>query len=216
MSNDELRSAVEEELYYEPRVDPREVAVAAKDGLVTLRGTVGSLRERFEARKAAKRVAGVTEVDDQLKIKLLGDKSRDDAELRGAVLQALMLDADVPSSVDATAVAGTVTLTGTATHHFQREDAERDVLKVEGVTSIDNQIMLVTPPPTEKDVRHTIKKALERSAKDQAERISIETENGVVELHGSVDSWAERDAVVSAAWRAPGVWRVDDYLVIDA
>jgi osmotically-inducible protein OsmY len=216
MSNDELRIAVEEELLYEPRIDNnREIAVGVDDGVVTLRGTVGSLRERFEANKAAKRVAGVKNVHDELKVKLLGGKSRDDAELRGAVLQALMLDGDVPASVDATAVNGAVTLSGTATHHFQSEEAVKTAAKVEGVTAVDNEIMLVPPPPTEQDLRDTITRALERTAKDEAERIAVETADGVVALRGTVHSWAERDAAVSAASRAPGVVRVDDYLVID-
>jgi osmotically-inducible protein OsmY len=214
MTNDELRTAVEEELLYEPRVDPREIAVAADYGRVTLRGTVGSLREKFEATKAAKRVAGVGEVDDQLQVKILGSKSRDDAELRGAVLQALTLDSEVPASVDATAVAGAVTLTGTATHHFESEEAERVASKVHGVTSIDNQIVLVPPPPSADDVKHGIKKALERVAKCDAATITVEAEDGVVTLYGTVASLADRDVAVSAAMRAPGVVRVENHIVI--
>jgi osmotically-inducible protein OsmY len=216
MSNDELRTAVEEELLYEPRIDnDRQIAVAAADGVVTLRGTVGSLRERFEANKAARRVAGVKDVDDQLQVKLLGGKSKGDAELRGDVLQALLLDSDVPSSVEARTVDGVVTLSGTANHYFQSEEAVKTAAKVEGVTAIDNQIMLVPPPPTENDIRHTIEKALKRTAQHDAQRISVVTSDGVVALRGTVGSWAERDAVVSAAERAPGVVRVDDYIAID-
>ena len=214
MSNDELRVAVEEELLYDPRVDNREIAVETEDGVVTLRGTVGSLRERLEARKAAKRVIGVSDVHDELQVKLLGSKGKDDAELRGAVLQALTLDSEVPSTVDATAVAGAVTLTGTANHHFQREEAEQVASKVEGVTSVDNQIILVPPPPTEHEIEHTITKALERTAKREAEGITVEIADGTVALYGTVDSWADRDAVLAAAWRAPGVSQVDDYLTV--
>jgi osmotically-inducible protein OsmY len=81
---------------------------------VTLRGTVGSFREKREAAKAAKRVYGVTEVDNELSVRLLGGDRRDDADVRGAVLQALMLDAAVPSSIDASVKDGMVTLTGMA------------------------------------------------------------------------------------------------------
>jgi osmotically-inducible protein OsmY len=58
MLNDHLRHDVEEELRYEPRVDDRAIPVAAADGEVTLRGTVGSFRERREAVHATKRVLG--------------------------------------------------------------------------------------------------------------------------------------------------------------
>ena len=56
VSNDELRFNVEEELFWEPRVDNEAIAVSTDDGDVTLRGTVGSFREKREAASAAKRV----------------------------------------------------------------------------------------------------------------------------------------------------------------
>src|ERR1700755_465746 len=97
LSNDELQAAVEDELLYDPRVDDSAIAVRADDGVVSLRGTVGSLREQFEAEKATKRVYGVKRVDDLLEVKILGAYSRDDADLRGAVLQAFALNSDVPT-----------------------------------------------------------------------------------------------------------------------
>jgi osmotically-inducible protein OsmY len=58
VSNDELRFDVEQELFWDPRVDNEAIAVSTDDGDVTLRGTVGSFREKREAAKAAKRVFG--------------------------------------------------------------------------------------------------------------------------------------------------------------
>ena len=215
MSNDELQTSVEDELRWEPRVDSPAIAVDAHDGSVTLRGTVGSLREKFEAKKVAKRVYGVKSVDDQLQVRILGENSRDDAELRGAVLQALMLNSEVPSSVDTTAVNGVVTLSGTVEHQFEREEAESVASKVLGVTSIDDQIELLPPGPSAHDVHHSIKKALERNAKLDADGISVESAHGTVKLSGVVESWADHDAAVAAAWSAPGVTNVDDKILID-
>jgi osmotically-inducible protein OsmY len=87
VSNDELRFDVEEELLWEPRVDNDAIAVSTDDGDVTLRGTVGSFREKREAANAAKRVYGVKSVDNELSVRLLDDDRRDDADLRGAVLR---------------------------------------------------------------------------------------------------------------------------------
>jgi osmotically-inducible protein OsmY len=95
--------------------------VAAHDGTVTLRGTVGSLRQKREARKAAQRVHGVVFVNDQLDVRILDEHRREDAELRRDVLQALMLDTAVPITVEATVKNGFVTLTGIATWQYQRE-----------------------------------------------------------------------------------------------
>lgn len=216
MSNDELRISVEEELRWEPRIDSFAIAVETHDGSVTLRGTVGSLREKFEAKKAAKRVYGVKSVDDQLQVKILGENSRNDAELRGAVLQALVLNSEVPaSSLDATAVNGVVTLSGTVEYQFERKEAESVASKVLGVTSIDDQIKLLPPGPSADDVHHSIKKALERNAKIDAGDISVESSHGTVKLSGIVDSWADHDTAVAAAWSAPGVTKVEDKIIID-
>jgi BON domain len=99
--DNDLAANVSDELFWDPKVDNAAIAVSANDGKVTLRGTVGGLREKREAKKAAQRVFGVISVDNQLQVKLMNDDKRADADLRGDVLQALMLDSLVPMTVDA-------------------------------------------------------------------------------------------------------------------
>jgi hypothetical protein len=53
---------------WDPKIDNSAIAVSADDGRVTLRGTVGSLREKREAKNAAARVFGVVSVDNQLEV----------------------------------------------------------------------------------------------------------------------------------------------------
>src|SRR5262245_11127956 len=79
----ELQVDVVHELFWEPRVDADEIAVTVDDGVVTLRGTVGSLGAKLAAKKAAQRVSGVREVDNDLDVRLLTEHRREDAELRG-------------------------------------------------------------------------------------------------------------------------------------
>jgi osmotically-inducible protein OsmY len=215
MSNDELRIDVADELLWDPKVDNEAIAVIADDGAVTLRGTVGSLRERREATKAVKRVYGVKQIHNELRVKLLNEERRDDADLAGAVLQTLMLSRVVPSSIDVTARAGLVTLTGTANYQFEREEAEFAAENVEGVAWVDNAIELTAPPPDAGDVKHSIRKALERDAKLDADALSVHSSNGTITLSGTVRSWAEHDAAVNAARAAPGVSNVDDRILVD-
>jgi len=215
VSNDELRFEVEEELFWEPRVDNEAIAVSTDDGDVTLRGTVGSFREKREAANATKRVYGVTKVDNELSVRLLDGDRRDDADLRGAVLQALMLDALVPSTIDAKVKDGIVTLTGMAPFNYQRAEAEFVAGNVLGVIGLDDQVELTIDDPTPADVRHSINKAFKRDASLDAEALSIDTFDGTVTLSGHVDSWVEHDAAVNAAWAAPGVRAVDDEIVVD-
>jgi|SRR5215467_2202084 len=97
MTDDELRLDVAAELFWDPKLNAEQVAVSAKNGTVTLRGTVGSFRQKREAAAAAQRVFGVIEVNDELQVRIPDSDRRGDAVLRGDVLQALMLDSLVPA-----------------------------------------------------------------------------------------------------------------------
>jgi osmotically-inducible protein OsmY len=214
MSNDELQLSVTEELIWDPKVDSNAIAVTAEEGVVTLRGTVGSLREKREAKKDAERVHGVKHVTNELDVQIMNDERRANADLRGDILHALTLNTLVPPTVDAEVADGFVTLTGTANWQFQREEAEFVASNVPGVISVTDEVRLVPPGPSAHDVQHSIKKAMERNAKLDAESVSVESENGTVTLRGTVSSWADHDEAVSAAWAAPGVTRVKDHILV--
>jgi osmotically-inducible protein OsmY len=214
MNDQKLALDVNDELVWDPKVDAEAVAVSADEGTVTLRGTVGSFRQKREARKAAERVAGVVYVDNELDVRLLDEERRDDAELRGDVLQALMLDAFVPTTIDATVKDGFVTLSGTADSQYQRDEAEFLAGNMIGVTGVQDDVYLTEPTADPADVQHSIKKALERAAKIEAGDITVGTYDGRVILTGTVGSWYEHDTAVAAAWAAPGVVSVDDNLTV--
>jgi osmotically-inducible protein OsmY len=209
-----LTMDVSDELFWDPKVDSTAIAVSADGGKITLRGTVGSLRERREAKKAAERVFGVTSVDNKLQVKLMDDQRRDDADLRGDVLQALMLDGQVPSSVDAKVSDGYVTLTGTADWQYQRDEAEYVASNIVGALDVYDEIELNYPTPDSGDVQESIKKAFKRNASLDAQDLDVSTDNGTVTIDGTVGSWAEHDEALDAAWAAPGVTSVRDRMTV--
>jgi osmotically-inducible protein OsmY len=215
MSNEELQRSVSDELSRDPQVYNMAVAVQAHDGAVTLRGTVGSFREKREATTAARRVRGVKRVVNELEVRLMGEHKRIDADLRGAVLQALMLDSAVPPTVDAHVSESVVTLVGTADRQHQRDEAELVAGNVRGVLGLVNEIRLTAPVPYAGDVQESIGRAFERNARIDAVSLRVEASDGKVTLSGAVSSWAEHDAAVSAAWSVPGVTSVVDELVVE-
>ena len=212
--DNDLAADVSDELFWDPKVDNTAIAVSADDGKITLRGTVGSLREKREAKKAAQRVFGVTSVDNKLQVKLMNDQKRADAEIRGDVLQALMLDSLVPNTIDAKVDDGFVTLTGTADWQYQRDEAELVSSNIVGALDVYNEIDLNYPTPNAGDVQDSIKKAFKRNAALDADDLLISTSNGSVTLSGTVSSWAERDEAINAAWAAPGVTSVHDRMTV--
>ena len=214
ISNADLVADVNDELAWDPKVDHKTIAVSAEKGVVTLRGSVASLRERREAKKAAARVYGVARVEDELQVRLPGIDGREDAELRGDVLQALMLDAVVPATVEASVEDGYVRLSGTAEWKYQRDEAEFVAGNVRGVVGVWDDVELTGPPPAADGVEHAIEKAFKRNAKLDAQELKVETDDRTVTLSGTVRSWAEKDDAVAAAWAAPGVRDVKDRIVV--
>jgi osmotically-inducible protein OsmY len=212
MSDEDLVLDVSEELVWDPKLATAGIAVDADDGVVTLRGTVGTLRQKIEAKRAAERVHGVRKVQNELEVRLITDDRKEDVQFRADVLQALMLDSDVPATVDARVDDGVVTLTGTAEYQFQREEAERVASKIVGVLNVSNQITIAYPTPDAEEVKESIERAFTRNADIDADDVRVSTSDGSVILEGSVRSWSEHDAALAAAWSAPGVKHVDDRL----
>src|SRR6476660_9468007 len=165
MSNEELRKNVTDELFWDPKIDSSSVAVGSDGGTVRLRGTVGSFREKRAAKKAAERVYGVTAVQNELSVQLMTEDARSDSDLRGDVLQALMLDTLVPDTIDAKVNDGEVALTGTAEFKFQRDEALDVAGKIRGVIDVWNEVAVLGPPAAAGDVKDSISKAFDRSAK---------------------------------------------------
>jgi osmotically-inducible protein OsmY len=212
MTDDALQQLVGEELFWDPKVDSEAIAATAADGIVSLRGTVGSFWEKREAKKAAERVYGVTSVNNELSVDILSYP--EDDELRGSVLKAMELDGSIPDTIDAQAFAGTVTLTGKVTWAWQRDEAEFVVGNVPSVHDVDNGIEVKSPQPKAGDVKDSIKKAFKRTAKLDADDLMVNTNNGTVTVAGTVSSWFEHDAAMSAAWAAPGVTNVEDDILV--
>ena len=145
--NTSTEDAVREVLSLDRRIpDPEQVAVSAEAGLVTLRGTVGSFSQRRAATRDAENVVGVDLVNDELKVRLLDESRREDADIRGMALQILMWDTDVPAElIDVKVDDGWVTLTGDVSYQFESDAAFEDVADMLGVVGVTNNIVVTTP-----------------------------------------------------------------------
>ena len=209
----QIHHDVLEELKWDSRVDETEVGVEVDNGVVTLTGTVTSWAKRVAAQEAARRVIGVLDVANDIKVKVPGGLVRTDTEIAQAVRRALEWDVFVPEEkISSTVSDGWVTLEGTLERWSQRDDAERAVRNLTGVKSVVNKITVKPTKLVTEDVRKAIEEALERRAEREAERIHVDVRDGIVTLTGSVHSWAERKSLVAAARFTPGVRDVQDHL----
>ncbi len=188
-SDIEIQKEVLEELDWDNRVRPNEVGVSVRDGVVTLSGSVDSYAKRWAAQDAAFRVRGVKAVANDLEVVLPSALRRTDAELAEAALNALKWDADVPTEqVEISVSQGWVTLKGTVDLPFQRQQAERAVNRLIGVTGVTNLISVRTHAPVPADIKQRIERALLRNAETDAHRISVEVQGSKVILRGTVRS----------------------------
>jgi osmotically-inducible protein OsmY len=142
-----LADATTANLNSDPRIpDSLEIAVADDDGLVILRGSVESFSQRRAAGQDAEDVDGVYDVDNQLKVSLTGANRRDDDEIRGAALQGLIWDVDVPSDfLDVKVDDGWLTLKGNVSYQFESDAAYDDVASLYGVVGVSNEIIVSNP-----------------------------------------------------------------------
>ena len=210
----ELRDSVVTALDWEPSVTAAQIGVTVQQGIVTLTGRVGALREKWMAEKTARHVRGVRGIANDVAVAPEGASMRSDTAIATASVNALSWNSFIPPDlIQVTVRDGWVTLTGTVPWHYQRAAAEKAIAHLYGVKGVSNAIV-VKAPVTAIDVRLRIEEAFKRSADIDARRVSVESHDGTVVLMGKVHSLAERDAAEQAAWAAPGVIAVEDRLQV--
>ena len=140
-SDSEIERDVRDELKWDPDLDAENIAVSVKDGVVTLAGFVKSYSDRLEAEAAAKRVAGVLAVANDIEVRLPAIDQRPDPDIAKAAVAALK--SELPISYDKIKIIvkdGWITLEGAVEWQYQKTTAENAVRKVKGVKGITNVI----------------------------------------------------------------------------
>jgi osmotically-inducible protein OsmY len=213
-SDSEIERDVKEELKWDPDLHADDIAISVKNGVVTLAGFTPSYTDRLEAEKAAKRVAGVHAVANDIEVRLPAIDQRPDPEIARDAVAALK--AELPISHDRIKVVvkdGWITLEGAVEWQYQKTAADAAVRKVKGVKGVTN-VTTVKPKVQPSEIKRKIQEAFKRSAEVDADRITVEANGSEVILKGTVRSWIEREEAERVAWSAPGITKVEDRIVV--
>jgi|SRR5579862_2410051 len=213
-SDSEIERDVKEELRWNPDLDATDIGVSVSKGVVALSGFVKSYSEKYEAEMAAKRVAGVVGVANDIEVRLPSVDERPDPDIARDAVSALKLQLPFSSEhIKVVVKNGWVTLEGQVEWQYQKNTAESAVRRIKGVKGVINSIVL-KPQAEPAQIKNKIMDAFKRNAEVDANRIQIETDGGKVILKGTVRSWIEREEAERVAWSAPGVTKVEDRIVV--
>jgi osmotically-inducible protein OsmY len=214
MTDKDLKPHLQSALDWEPSLDASDIGVSVDEGVVTLRGNVGSYAEKVTAERVALRVYGVKAVANDLVVHVPSEFARTDTKIAQAAVDALKYNATLLNDrVTVTVTNGWLTLNGALDWQYQKDATARVVRDLAGVKGLTNNI-IIKPRVQPIDVRDKIEAAFKRSAQIDARRVNVTATGGKVILSGNVHSWAERQEAERAAWAAPGVTQVEDRLSV--
>jgi len=211
-----LLTDVQDAINWEPALKKAKIEVLVNDGEVSLSGTVDHFEKKSLAENATKSVTGVKAVYENIEIKFAGKTDKkNDAEILKQVLNGLHLNWEVPNDkVIVTVAAGWVTLEGELEWNHQKNAAKSAANNQLGVKGVTNNIRIKSTSNIEikkKDIEH----ALNRNWCIDKRDIIVKILANHVTLTGIVNSFYEKDEAERITRNAPGVWTVDNELIIE-
>lgn len=187
-TNEELQRDVQNAIKWEPQLHAAEIGVTAKDGVVTLMGTVDAYYKKIEAENAAKNVDGVKAVVEEIEIKY-SSNTKSDEDIANDVLKALIDNWNVPQEkIQIKVEKGWVTLEGQVTWNYQKEAANKSISHLTGVKGVTNRIKIKSEVQNEIE-RKNIVRAL-------ACNWTLHSENIFIKVDGTKVTLTDRKSVV--------------------
>lgn len=199
----------------------KDVKVTVENGIATLSGSVDLYEYKADADRRVHKVKGVTAVRNEIQV---SGPTVSDQELQSKLQEKLAYDrvgyGNAFNSITVSVQNGEVTLAGHARTDVDKDSAIGLVSTYPGVKEVNNEIEVdpvsMMDDQTRLAVAHAVYSfpSLSKYAMDPARPIRISVQNGHVELYGTVDSKADRDAANIRANTVPGVFSVKNYLQV--
>ena len=213
-TNEELQRDVQNAIKWEPTLNAAEIGVTAKDGVVTLLGTVNGYYKKREAENAAKSVQGVKAVVEEIKVRYY-NSTKSDEDIANDALKALIDTWNVPDDkIQLKVEKGWITLEGQVIWNYQKEAAAKAIGHLIGIKGVTNLIKIKAEVQNELETKN-IQRALQSNWTLHSENIRIKVDGKRVTLTGSVSSLYQRDLAEKIVWKTPGICSVENELEIE-
>ena len=200
----------------------KNVQASVDDGVVSLQGTVDRLIDKLDADKKAHGIDHVTAVRNDIQVS--GTKS--DAELQQGLANKLRYDrigyGIVFNSLTLGVQNGVVTVGGSVHDYPSRDSALAIIETTPGVKGVVDNINVQPTSPFDDELRIRLARAIyghpvmQKYAMVPEAPIRIVVNNGHVTLAGVVDSQMDKQIAETQAKSVPGVFSVDDKLIVAA
>ena len=214
-SDIEIQKDVIEQLKWEPFLNAAQIGVSVKNGIVTLSGQVDTYSKKMLAEKAAKKVAGVKAIAEDIQVGISPAYKRSDTEIAEAVINALKWHTMIPEDkIKVSVEEGNVKMEGDVEWEYQRSQAKTTIENLMGVRFVTN-LIAVKPKITPYELQQKITASFQRSANIDSGRVSVDVTGSKVTLRGKVRSFAEKEDAENAVWAAPGIVSVENKLLIE-
>lgn len=223
--DDSIGPAFQQTYVYRTYLQDSAIQTAAQDGVVTLTGTVAEEYHKMLAEETVAGLPGVVRVDNQLATPSEVAADNADTWIGRKVKLTLMFHRNVNAGKTTVAVKdGVVTLTGEAATLAQKELTGEYAGDIEGVTAVQNQIVVVDSPEMpartagEKtdDISITaqVRTALKVHRSTRSVKTQVVTRDGKVMLTGIANNDAEKALVSKLVADIPGVTSVENEMTV--
>ena len=163
-TDSQIQKDVMAQLKWEPFLNASEIGVAVKNGIVTLSGQVDSYLKKIAAEDAAKKIAGVKAIAEDIQIGVSPSNKKTDTEIAEAVVNALKWHTAVQEEkIKIKVENGLVRLEGEVEWEYQKTNAKSAVANLAGVNGVIN-LIVVKPKIVSSAIEKRINEAFHRSA----------------------------------------------------
>jgi hyperosmotically inducible periplasmic protein len=198
----------------------KNVTATVDDAIVTLNGSVKLLMDKLDAGKKVDKLDHVNGVRNHIQV----SSDVPDTQLQGKLSDKLRYDrigyGATFNNLNLKIQNGVVTVGGDVIDYPSRDSALALIETTPGVKDVIDNINVLPVSPMDDELRIRVARAiygnstLSRYALDPQSPIRIVVKNGHVTLYGVVDSKLDKQVAETQAKSVPGVFSVDDKLVV--